>query len=146
MPLFRKRKNNMARRKSIESMEGPTQEKTTQEKLEEIKIADIESMKDNKTYTSPFLHIETKDLTPTALELYSDYENLLAAQNDDKADLSAKLDDAKGSLGELVAEIEKMKEGGVKASNEGFYKWMQKIITLKEQQLDAKNQAEMDNN
>jgi hypothetical protein len=138
-------------RKSKESMmEGIKKEKTPQEKLEEVKTSDIESMKENKTHTSQFLHIEISDLTPTALELYSDYEALLIAltskkEEDEKKDKLALLHDAEGSLAEFEEEIKKMKEGQVKASNQGFFGWMRTNIAERKAGLESRDRIEMDN-
>jgi recombinational DNA repair ATPase RecF len=137
-------------RKSIDSMEGIKEEKTPQEKLEEIKASDIEIMKEDKTHTSQFLHVEIGDLTPTALELYSDYEALLAAltaekEEDERKDKLALLHDTEGSLAELGEEIKKMKEGKVKASNHGFFGWMRANIAEKKAGLESQDRLEMDN-
>ena len=105
---------------------------TVPEKLEGIKVDDIEKMDDDKTYRSPFLHIEINDLIPEALALYAAYE-----EKDFKA--------AQGKLAELDEKIEKIKKETVKTSNQQFRFWIDNKIDEGMRIQETKDAEEMDN-
>lgn len=112
-------------------MEGPNKE-TVPEELEKIKIDDIEKMEDDKTYRSPFLHIEIKDLIPEAQELYLAFE---------RKDFVA----AQGMLAELDEKIEKIKKESTKISNQQFRFWIDNKIIEGMRIQESKDAEEMDN-
>lgn len=107
-------------------------EETISEKLNKVKGADIEKMEDDKTYRSPFLHIEIDDLIPKALDMYSAYEqkNFLAA---------------KGMLVDLADKIGKIKKENVKKSNQEFLFWIDNKIVEGERIQESRDLEEMDN-
>ena len=113
-------------------MEGIRNEKTSQQKLEEFKISDIERMGDDKTYRSPFLHIEIGDLLPEAIETYSAFER-------------EDFETAQGKLAELEEKIEKIKKAEQKISNEEFLHWIDNKIGEKLVARETMEDQEKDN-
>ncbi len=102
-------------KESIESLKGK-REKTIEEKLEAIKKDDLERMKENKTYRSPWLHIEPNLLTEDSQDLFSHFEQ-------------GQFDIAQGGIEAIKKKIEKMKDEEAKSSNEKFIQLMDNKIT-----------------
>jgi len=118
-------------RESIENLKGK-REKTIEEKLEAIKKDDLERMKENKIYRSPWLHIEPSLLTEDSRDLFSHFEQ-------------GQFDIAQGRIEAIREKIEKMKDEEAKSSNEKFIQLMDNKIAEEIATKELKEEKEKDN-
>jgi hypothetical protein len=116
--------------KALSKKEG--KEKTVTEQLEEIKEADLERMKEDKTFRSPWLHIEPELLSNETQDIFSHFQD-------------GEFEVAQGRLEEAREKISKTKKGKDKSSNEGFLQWIDNRIAAEIAKKELEEEKEKDN-
>ncbi|MFZ5559734.1 MAG: hypothetical protein ACOZAL_02995 [Patescibacteria group bacterium] len=121
-------------RESIEKFKTrkESKEKSVVEKLKEFKEEEMKKMKEDKTYRSPWLHIEPEHLTEDVQDLYAHFDK-------------GEYEPAKGKLEEVSEKIKGIKKEDVKSSNERFVHWIDDQIGEKLANKELKEDKEKDN-